>query len=120
MHPGRRFTFKTLFATLYLAAMAFAAAPSLAIGHKSNSAHHAAANSALSGVEAVASLLLVLAVIVLVVALYMLPTIIAKDRRHRNVLPIALVNIFAGFTLLGWFAAFVWSLTADVHDPVRR
>lgn len=125
MHPGRRFTSKALLATLYFAVLVFAVTPSWSIEHKNNSAHHAAAKTGAAGsvhspAEALASLVLGLALIGLVVALYMLPTIIAKQRRHRNVLPIALVNIFTGFTLLGWFAAFVWSLTADVHDPVRR
>ncbi len=43
-------------------------------------------------------------------ALYFLPTIIALARRARNALAIVLVNIFAGWTFIGWVIALVWSL----------
>ena len=43
-------------------------------------------------------------------ALYFLPTIIALVRRDRNALAIILVNIFAGWTFIGWVIALVWSL----------
>jgi hypothetical protein len=43
-------------------------------------------------------------------ALYFLPTIFALVRRARNSLAIILVNIFAGWTFIGWVVALVWSL----------
>ena len=43
-------------------------------------------------------------------ALYFLPTIIALVRRARNTLAIVLMNIFAGWTFIGWVIALVWSL----------
>ncbi len=42
--------------------------------------------------------------------LYFLPTIIAAARHHNHLLPIVLVNIFAGWTFIGWIVALVWSL----------
>lgn len=42
-------------------------------------------------------------------ALYFLPTIIAYHRRHRNLLAILILNIFLGWTLLGWVGALVWA-----------
>jgi hypothetical protein len=43
-------------------------------------------------------------------ALYFLPTIIALVRHVRNALAIVLINIFAGWTFIGWVIALVWSL----------
>lgn len=46
------------------------------------------------------------------VALYFLPLLIALPRNHHNALAIAALNLLLGWTLLGWIAALVWSLTA--------
>jgi hypothetical protein len=31
-------------------------------------------------------------------------------RRHRNLLPIILVNIFLGWTFVGWIVALIWAI----------
>lgn len=38
------------------------------------------------------------------------PTIIAVRRQHANALAIFLINFFAGWTLIGWLVALVWSV----------
>ena len=48
------------------------------------------------------------------IAVYFLPAIIASTRRHRQKLAISVLNILAGWTLIGWIVAFVWACTADV------
>ena len=53
-------------------------------------------------------LLLVLAV---VFAIYFLPTIVANRSNHHNAAPIFILNLFLGWTLLGWVAALIWSLS---------
>lgn len=40
------------------------------------------------------------------------PTVIAAARRHRNLLGIFLLNLFAGWTGVGWLAALIWSVAA--------
>ncbi len=50
--------------------------------------------------------------IVLALALYLLPAIVALCRRHHNFAAIAALNILLGWTFLGWVAALIWSLTA--------
>jgi Superinfection immunity protein len=45
------------------------------------------------------------------IALLFLPTLIAKSRRHPNALPIFLVNLFFGWTFIGWVVALVWACT---------
>lgn len=51
-------------------------------------------------------------------ALYFLPTIIALTQHRRNVLAIALVNIFLGWSFLGWIVALVMAVTKDVQ-PIQ-
>ena len=45
---------------------------------------------------------------------YFLPSIIALIRKHRNENAIAILNLFLGWTFIGWIIALVWSFTADV------
>ena len=57
-------------------------------------------------------MLLVIIVVVLAFSLHFLPTIIAFRRSHHNRVAIFLVNLFLGWTVLGWVAALVWSATS--------
>ncbi len=45
---------------------------------------------------------------------YFIPGIIAVTRRHRKVTSILLVNLFFGWSVLGWIFALVWALRANV------
>jgi hypothetical protein len=54
----------------------------------------------------------ILALVFIFVA-YFLPTIIAQGRGHRQAIPITLINLFLGWTFLGWVVALVWSATAQ-------
>lgn len=51
-------------------------------------------------------------IVVVAIALYFLPTLIARSRRHHNAMAIFALNALLGWTFLGWVAALVWSLTA--------
>jgi Superinfection immunity protein len=42
-------------------------------------------------------------------ALLFLPTLVAKSRNHPNTLPIFLVNLFFGWTFIGWVVSLVWA-----------
>jgi hypothetical protein len=44
-------------------------------------------------------------------ALLFLPTLVAKSRKHPNALPIFLVNLFFGWTFVGWVISLVWACT---------
>ena len=52
-------------------------------------------------------------VLVLGLALYALPSIIAGRRRKRNANAIGALNLLLGWTVIGWVVALVWSLTED-------
>ena len=44
---------------------------------------------------------------------YFLPTIIAAYNQKRNYVAILFFNLFLGWTILGWFIAFIWGLMKD-------
>ena len=44
-------------------------------------------------------------------ALLFLPTLVANSRRHPNTLPIFLVNLFFGWTFIGWVISLIWACT---------
>jgi hypothetical protein len=50
--------------------------------------------------------------LLLLLAFYWLPTVIAFRRGHPNCWPVAVVNLFTGWTGIGWVVALVWSVTA--------
>lgn len=47
-------------------------------------------------------------------ALYFVPWIVAASRKHNNSGAIAVLNIFLGWTFIGWVAALVWAMTDNV------
>jgi hypothetical protein len=47
--------------------------------------------------------------ITLLIGVYFLPLIVAVVRNKRNMLAISMLNLFAGWTLLGWLAALIWA-----------
>ena len=49
----------------------------------------------------------------LAVTIYLLPAFVAAGRRHRNAGAIFALNLFLGWTLLGWVLALVWGMTAN-------
>ena len=49
---------------------------------------------------------------VALIALYFLPTVVAVVRRHHNGNSIAVLNLVAGWTFIGWVVALVWSVSA--------
>ena len=46
-------------------------------------------------------------------AVYFLPTIIAAVRKKRNILATFLLNLFLGWTFIGWVVALVWAVTKN-------
>jgi hypothetical protein len=61
--------------------------------------------------------IIILVLILPSLAVYFVPTIIALARHARNSLAIVLINIFAGWTFLGWVAALVWSIVDQRQSP---
>jgi hypothetical protein len=59
------------------------------------------------------SFFLLLGVLLLGGALYFLPTIVGRYKRNSRA--IFVLNLFLGWTLLGWVAALVWAMTIDTE-----
>jgi hypothetical protein len=47
--------------------------------------------------------------LVLIAILYFLPVVVAGTRGHPQQGPIAIINIFLGWTLIGWVVALAWA-----------
>ena len=52
-------------------------------------------------------------------ALYFMPTIVAVRRKHRNAVPIFVINLFFGWTLIAWVLLLAWSLSG-AGQPASR
>jgi hypothetical protein len=52
--------------------------------------------------------------------IYFLPTVIALIRGHLSGLAIFLLNLFLGWTLLGWIIALIWSCTGNTAANLYR
>jgi hypothetical protein len=59
-------------------------------------------------------------VLLFCLSVYFLPSIIALGRGMTNRVSVFLLNLFLGWTLLGWVVALVWASarTAAVDHPV--
>lgn len=58
-----------------------------------------------------------LVIFLIILCLYLFPSIIASNRRHNNASAITVLNIFLGWTFLGWVISLVWALTDNVETP---
>ena len=51
--------------------------------------------------------------------MYFLPTILAFARNKRDTAAILLLNLFLGWTMIGWVVALVWAVKTEVPVAVR-
>ena len=49
--------------------------------------------------------------IITILLLYFIPSVIAFMRAHSNFASIFVVNLFLGWTFLGWVVCFAWSVS---------
>lgn len=57
--------------------------------------------------------------LLILLALYFLPAIVAHQRHHHQQVSILIINIFLGWTLLGWVAALAMACSAT-HPATRN
>lgn len=55
--------------------------------------------------------------LIIAAVLYFVPAAIAAVRRHHNANAIFLLDLFLGWTFVGWVIALVWSVTAVQPRP---
>jgi len=63
------------------------------------------------------AMLIALVGLALLAVLYFLPAVIGFTRGKRNAPAILVLNLFLGWTLLGWVGALVWSVMSDDVNP---
>jgi hypothetical protein len=59
-------------------------------------------------------------ILILLIFVYFIPSMAAKSRRHRNYSAIAILNLFLGWTLIGWILSLVWAYTDNVEPKLKR
>ena len=55
-------------------------------------------------------------VIIFLVLLYFIPSVVAKIRGKVNFTAILLINLFLGWTLVGWIGALIWAVIKEKTD----
>jgi len=60
----------------------------------------------------------VLVIIAFSICLYFLPSFIAFRRQKSNKIPIFVLNLFLGWSLIGWVVSLVWSLSQEQQQVV--
>lgn len=63
------------------------------------------------GAQVAAQALTTVLVLVLVFGVYFLPSFVGRHKRNSGA--IVVLNLFLGWTLVGWVAALVWALTVE-------
>lgn len=56
--------------------------------------------------------------IILLLAFYFLPAILAGVRSHHNTIAIALLTLFLGWTVIAWIVALVWAFTNNKEASI--
>jgi hypothetical protein len=61
-----------------------------------------------------------IAVLLFLALMYFIPALVARQRKHPNSTAIMALDIFLGWTVLGWVVALVWALTAVTPKAPAR
>lgn len=56
-------------------------------------------------------------ILITVLILYFIPALVAQHRHKKNLGAIFVLNLFLGWTLIGWVVALVWASAKD-ENPV--
>jgi len=59
------------------------------------------------------SVVLAIVFILIVIGVYFLPSFVAGGRNKKNAGAILVLNLFLGWTLIGWVIALVWACMED-------
>lgn len=65
--------------------------------------------AAFTGDSELVEFLVMILLLIIGAGIYFIPTMVAELRHHRNTTAIILLNVFLGWTLLGWVGALIWA-----------
>lgn len=51
-------------------------------------------------------------ILIIALAIWLVPVLIASVRKHQQVGPIVIVTVLTGWTGIGWIVALAWSLSS--------
>ena len=57
--------------------------------------------------------------ILCILSIWLFPTFVAYVRRHNNFIPIFLLNLISSFTIIGYFASFIWAFTDNTSGKQK-
>lgn len=52
-------------------------------------------------------------ILISIIALYFLPTIVGKSNKKKNAKAIFVLNLFLGWTIIGYVVALIWAVMKD-------
>ena len=61
----------------------------------------------------IGKMLWIITMIMLILFFYFLPSIIAWNNHKRNTTAIFVINLFLGWTLIGWIGSLVWAVLKE-------
>jgi hypothetical protein len=64
-------------------------------------------------------MILLLATITTGTLIYFIPYMVASQRKKQNVVAIGMLNLFLGWSIVGWVVALVWAASKDSVPPPR-
>ncbi len=91
----------------------------LSLNHSPRTAHHVSSAAVADPNSSFAAIMTMLAIVGCIV-LYFLPGIVAQQRNHHQRAAIWVLNIFLGWTFLGWIIALMWDSTAIKQEIAVR
>lgn len=53
---------------------------------------------------------------IILVVLYFVPSFVAWRRHHHNTASIFVLNLFLGFTVIGWVVCLVWAFSSRPRE----
>jgi Superinfection immunity protein len=57
--------------------------------------------------------------VVVFLIMYFLPTIVAVCRRAKGDCGVLVINVFLGWTFIGWVVALAWAVSSDKRQKVK-
>lgn len=58
--------------------------------------------------------------VLMLVVFYFIPTFVALMSENRNLLPIFILNLFFGWTIIGWVGALIWATLREKKESSRH
>ena len=56
------------------------------------------------------AIFIMIAIVLVFIVLYLLPSIIAIKKKHKDLIKILIINIFLGWTIVGWIISLVLAI----------